>query len=203
VKHFSEELWSDFARNAVSENARMQMQHHLDGGCKACAATLTLWRNVLVIAEKEQEFRPPNETLRIVKSQFAPPQIKTTAGVRLLFDSRLQPVTAGIRGSISATQFLFETDEFFIDLRLEPRREADRACLVGQVLKRTGQDQVVQGVTVRLQEGNRSIAQTSTNSLGEFQLEFTATNQLFIAISRDTEGPVILPLYGFGGNTRR
>ncbi len=179
----------------------MEMQRHIDNGCTRCAATLQVWQSVLVIVEKERAFTPPDDVLRIVKSQLAPPAIKSSPVFRLLFDSRQQPVTVGVRGSIAATQFLFETDEFFIDLRLEPRREADRTCLVGQVLKRNGHDQGAQGVSICLQEGNQAIAQTSTNSLGEFQLEFAATNQLSIAINPDVANTIILPLYGIGGNS--
>jgi hypothetical protein len=199
VKHFSEEAWSDFARKVISENEKMEMQAHIDSGCRPCAATLQVWRNVLVIAEKEHTFAPPDDVVRIAKSQFvSSPQ--ASAGVRLLFDSNLQPIAAGIRGSIAATQFLFETDEFFIDLRLEPRREVDRTFLVGQVLKREGRGQGAQGMSICLHEGKEPIAQTSTNSLGEFQFEFAETNQLSIAIKRDVADPIVLPLYGIAGN---
>jgi len=200
VKHFSEEAWSDFARKVVSEKEKMEMQAHIDSGCRPCAATLQVWRNVLVIGEQEHTFVPPDDMVRIVKSQFGFSPIKASSGVRLLFDSNLQPIAAGIRGSIAATQFLFETDEFFIDLRLEPRREVDRTFLVGQVLKREGRGQGAQGMSICLQEGKEAIAQTSTNSLGEFQFEFAETNQLSIAIKRDVADPIVLPLYGIAGN---
>lgn len=172
------------------------MQQHIDGGCEKCAATLQIWLNVFAIAEEERAFTPPDDVVRIVKSQLAPRALDSSTGIRLLFDSNLQPITAGIRGSIAARQFLFETDEYFIDLRLEPRREADRASLVGQVLKRTGKERTTQGVSVRLQDGQLPIGQTSTNQLGEFQFEFEATNRLSLAISRDLESEIILPLYG-------
>lgn len=195
MKHFSEESWSDFVRNVVPENTRMEMQQHIDSGCKKCIASLQVWQNVVAITAEESAFTPPADVIRIVKSQLAPP-MQASSGVRLLFDSNLQPVTAGIRGSIAATQFLYETDDYFIDLRLEPRREGDRASLVGQILKRAGKDRTTQGVTVRLQERQLPIARTSTNQLGEFQFEFAATTQVCLAISQDSGHDIILPLYG-------
>src|SRR5271155_3320337 len=108
----------------------MMMQEHIDDGCKKCAASLQMWRGVLEVARDEITFTPPADVVRVVKSQFAALIPQASHGVRLVFDSQLQPVTAGVRGSASARQFLYETDDYYIDLRVEPRREANRACLV-------------------------------------------------------------------------
>ncbi len=72
-------------------------------------------------------FTPPDDTVRVVKSQFVAIQPAAGSGVRLVFDSMLQPLAAGTRGSITARQFLYETDEYYIDLRLEPRTESVNA----------------------------------------------------------------------------
>jgi len=101
-----------------------------------------------------------------------------------------------MRGSVAARQFLYETDEYYIDLRLEPRREAERACLVGQVLHRAGKDRAAQGLAVRIQEGKLGITETSTNQFGEFQLEFDAAHGLCLLVSRDKSHEIVLPLYG-------
>jgi len=196
MKHFSEASWADFVRNQVSADTRMTMQEHIDDGCKRCKTTLQIWLGLLAIAEKEVSFTPPADAVRVVKSQFASITPQEGYGVRLVFDSMLQPVTAGLRGSVAARQFLYETDEYYIDLRLEPRNAEDRACLVGQVLNRTGEERAAQGVAVRLQEGTLPIAQTSTNRFGEFQLEFSASTGLCVSIGRDKENQIVLPLYG-------
>jgi hypothetical protein len=113
-----------------------------------------------------------------------------------LFDSELQPVTAGVRGSVSARQFLYETDDYYIDLRLEPRRDSDSACLVGQVLNRTGSERAAQAVPVRVQAGTSPLAETVTNQFGEFQLEFEASHNLCLLIGHPQADEIILPLYG-------
>jgi hypothetical protein len=174
----------------------MAMQQHIDDGCQKCSDTLRIWQGVSSITGRERAFAPPDDTVRVVKSQFAAIQPATSGGVRLVFDSMLQPMTAGTRGSIAARQFLYETDEYYIDLRLEPRVEAERACLIGQVLNRAGADRSAPGLAVRLQEGTQPIAHTSTNEFGEFQLEFAAASSLWLSISRGEAHEIVLPLYG-------
>jgi hypothetical protein len=201
VRHFGEASWLDFVRNMVSPNLRIAMQQHIDDGCKKCAAAVQLWQSVFSIATQESTFTPPADTLRVVKSQFVGPAPEVSRGVRLLFDSRLAPITAGVRGALAAQQFLYETEDYCIDLRVHPRHEAC-VYLVGQVLNRTGIGRTSQGLTVRLQEGKRPIAETSTNQFGEFQLEFnSSSDKLYVSVNRDksSENEVVLPLYGIQG----
>ena len=195
MKHFSEEDWADFVRDLVAPKVRMTMQQHIDDGCNQCEATLRLWQSVLSIARAESVVTPPTDTVRVVKSQFVAPVAKAKPGLRLLFDSDLQPVTAGVRGSVSARQFLYETDDHYIDLRLEPRRGSDRACVVGQVLNRKKAGRAAQKVPVRLLEGKLHRAATATNQHGEFQIEFDPGHNLCLAIGHEQE-EIVLPLYG-------
>ena len=173
------------------------MQQHIDSGCRTCSNTLRTWQGVFSIAQGESVFNPPDDTVRVAKSRFAALQPSPSSGVRLIFDSLLQPQAAGTRGSVAARQFLYETDEYYIDLRLEPRTEAvNRASLIGQILERGGADRKTPGLAVRLQTGTKPIAHTSTNEFGEFQLEFVAAHSLCIAISRGEAPEIILPLHG-------
>jgi len=193
MKHLSETDCVDFVRNVVPAQARMAMQQHLQSGCEECAVALRLWHNVGSIAEQEKQFAPGEDTVRVVKSfVFAPTTAKT--GVRLIFDSDLQPATSGIRGSFSARQLLYATDDYYVDLRFEPHRESDRACLVGQILSRSG-NEGTKGLSVRMQQGKQSIAETVLNQHGEFQFEYGADQDLYILISKEKENDVVLPLY--------
>jgi len=196
MKHFGEAQWADFVRNLMPAQERMAMQQHIDDGCQKCADTLRIWQSVSFVTDGEKAFAPPEDAVRVVKSQFAVALPEASRGVRLLFDSNLQPITAGIRGSVAARQYLYETDEYYIDLRLEPRREADRACLVGQVLHRTGKDRAAQGVAISIRKGKLPVTETSTNQFGEFQLEFDAASGLSISVNRDKNSEIVLPLYG-------
>jgi len=179
VKHFSEASWADFARNLVAPDMKMTMQQHIDKGCTKCANVLNTWQIVHSIARKESAFTPSSDAVRVVKSQFAAVAPEESLGFRLLFDSSLAPVPAGMRGSVAARQFLYETDEYYM----------------GQVLNRTGK-RAAPGLAVLLQDGKRPIAETSTNQFGEFQFEFNATNSLSISVKRDKSDAIVLPLYG-------
>jgi hypothetical protein len=196
LKHFSEEAWADFVRDLVAPTMRTTMQQHINHGCAKCESAMQVWQHVLSIAKAESALTPPDDVVRISKSQFAGTLCKAKHGIHLLFDSSLEPVTVGLRGSVSARQFLYETDDYYIDLRLEPRRDADSACLVGQVLSRSVSERAAQKVPVRLRQGTRSLAETATNQFGEFQLEFDASQNLWLAIGHDEADEIILPLYG-------
>jgi hypothetical protein len=195
LKHFSDEAWADLVRDLTEPATRTTMEKHISG-CGKCETALQVWQAVLSIASSERAFTPPDDVVRVTKSQFAVTASGAKQGLRLLFDSNLQPVTVGVRGSVSARQFLYETDDYYIDLRLEPRRDSDSACLVGQVLIRKGSNQTAQDVPVRLHAGTSPLAETVTNQFGEFQLEFEANANLCLSIGHQQADEIILPLYG-------
>jgi hypothetical protein len=129
MKHFSEVSWADFVRNQVSADARMTMQQHIADGCKRCQRTLHIWQGVAAIAEKESRLTPPADVVRVVKSQFAALTSQTSRGVRLVFDSLLQPITAGLRGSVAARQFLVWSDRCLTEAaNSAPRKAWPSAC---------------------------------------------------------------------------
>lgn len=196
MKHFIDEVWADFVRELVTPATRTTMQQHINDGCGKCATAIHVWQSVLTIVRTESAFTPPDDVVRVSKSQFAAAFSGAKHGVRLLFDSNLQSAAPGVRGSISARQFLYETDDYYIDLRLEPRRDSDSACLVGQVLLRIGGERAAQKVPVRLQAGTLPLAETTTNQFGEFQLEFEASQNLCLSIGHDQADEIVLPLYG-------
>ena len=196
MKHFSEEAWADLVRDVTAPAMKTMMQQHINDGCGKCETAQQVWQTVLVIARSENDFAPPDDVVRVSKSQFAVAVSGAKRGLRLLFDSNLQPVTAGVRGSVSARQFLYETDDYYIDLRLEPRRDSDSACVVGQVLNRTGNKRAAQKIPVRLHAGTSPLGETVTNQFGEFQLEFEASHNLCLTIGHQEADEIILPLYG-------
>lgn len=195
MKHFSEADWADFVRKLAPSKARIAMEQHLADGCKKCQKTVEVWRGVLAVAENESRLSPPADSVRVVKSQFAAAMPQASRGVRLVFDSMLQPATAGLRGALAARQFLFETDDYYIDLRLEPQASENRAYLVGQVLNRTGK-RAAEALPVRLHQRKQPIAETATNQMGEFQLEFQAAGEMYLAINRTDQDVIVLPLHG-------
>jgi hypothetical protein len=204
VKHFSDELWADFVRNLAPAATAQAMQKHIEEGCSKCHVVLENWQSVFRIAQEEGGYSPPQDVVRIAKAQFAAVAgVQQSRPVRLVFDSNLQPITAGVRGSISARQLLYETDELYIDLRLEPQREAnrERVCLVGQILDRTSETRAAQGLRVQLMQGQQAVTDTATNQHGEFQLEFDAGKDVSLSIGHEKDRMVVLPIYGVHGSS--
>lgn len=204
MKHLSEEALADFARNAATANARLAMDRHIQDGCRKCESALQVWQGVLSIARAENGITPPADIVRVVKSQFASGVAATKQGVRILFDSNFQPVAAGARGPVAARQLLYETDDYYIDLRLEPSRTSKSACLVGQVMNRTGGGRSPKELKVSLRKGLHPVIETTTNKFGEFQLEFEADHSLHLLLNEGEMAEVILPLYGvYNPNNRK
>jgi hypothetical protein len=194
--HYNEALWVDFVRNAISTELGDAMQKHISAGCNECTASVQLWQGVLSIGNQERANNPSLESVRVAKSIFANAYQKPGNQCRLLFDSLLQPVTAGVRGAATTRQFLYETDDLYIDLRLE-QKSPSLAFLVGQVLERFHRQAPAQNFFVRVMDGRTLLSETTTNHFGEFQLEFKPTDSLGILIGRDQSRPEItLPLYG-------
>lgn len=94
-------------------------------------------------------------------------------GARLVFDSELQPLPAGVRATQPAEHTLvYESGDVMVDLRLESYRDSPRIQLVGQVLQdeKAGSQLCFLPIVLQSQEG--LVEATTTNELGEFQLDF-------------------------------
>lgn len=202
MKHFDDAAWADFARNATSPDDTVAMRQHLAGGCRKCEAMLRMWQSVASVTDQELTYLPPDDQVRVAKSLLAGMAIRSQANlpVHLVFDSVLQPA-AGFRGYVATRQLLYETDQYFIDLRMEPQRNSDRFALVGQVLDRSRRGMASQGQIVRLLQGTLPLEQTVINEFGEFQFEFRAEVGLSIAIGMDLENVILLPLYCVDGTS--
>jgi hypothetical protein len=194
VKHFHDAACADFVRELLSPQERAAMQAHLESGCKKCVAAVELWRTVFHMVNEEKGLGPPDDIVRIAKTQFAALAALGNQRVRLVFDSLLQPSEAAVRGAVSARQFLFETDELYVDLRLDP--QAERVSLVGQVMDRSHATEAVQGLPIHLQQGPLQLKATNTNQFGEFQFEFDTGTDFYISIVRNEKPTIVLPLYG-------
>jgi len=104
MEHFSVEKWIDFVNLAVTTGEQQQMDKHLSLGCSSCQKTVSLWQRVRTSAAAEGNYQPPESAVRIAKAAFAGAGLGSTATgagskVKLLFDSFLQPMLAGVRSA--------------------------------------------------------------------------------------------------------
>jgi DNA-binding response OmpR family regulator len=97
-----------------------------------------------------------------------------TQSARLVLDSFLQPLPAGVRYSLplSARKLLYESGGLMADLSLEPQENSQRITLVGQVLDAAEPERRLASLSLVLQGRAGPIAVASTNESGEFQFDF-------------------------------
>jgi hypothetical protein len=91
----------------------------------------------------------------------------------LVFDSFRSPTPAGIRGSQHpARQLAYRHQNTTVDVFIEPREESGRVWLAGQVLDYKMARGEKAGLAVLLVDRASTLARTTTNQHGEFNLDF-------------------------------
>jgi hypothetical protein len=175
--HYESADWVDFVRDVAQPELFHGMQRHLADGCAICQDLHDTWRAVLAAARAEPSFEPPPSALRRAGALYRPAQAQRAtdrphaAVATLLFDSYLTAVT-GVRSlRHGPRKLLYGKDDFLIDLQIEPARQRRELVLTGQVMEMNTWEPRVTGLKVRLLARLNTIAEMTTNALGEFRLE--------------------------------
>jgi hypothetical protein len=180
-KHFTSEDWIDYVRELQTPTQAARMKDHLDQ-CDECQKSFRLWAAVNSAAAKDLDYTPPSDAVRIARSLFEPAKPQSFGGLvaKLIFDSAHQPLTAGVRGSVSiCRQLLYQYGQRFIDLRVEGHPTSKEVSLTGQIQQSIGQPE---SIPVALCGGQGTIQHTETNSRGEFHMTFVPEQDLHIEI---------------------
>jgi hypothetical protein len=135
--HYSIETWADFARGIILDRQAAEMQAHLSG-CAPCARTVSLFNRISTIANRHEP-AVPRYLVRQAITLFAVagPRAESVGAklAKLVFDSFLQPLPAGVRSTAQlCQQALFEAENILVDVRVE--REGEHVMLTGQVSDR-------------------------------------------------------------------
>ena len=92
---------------------------------------------------------------------------------RLVFDSFLQPMPAGVRATqLPARRMVYQSENLMADLWLEPQTDSRHIALVGQIVDSARPDRQFDTVPVVLQGRKGAIALATTNKFGEFHFNF-------------------------------
>lgn len=197
MKHFPEQVWLDFVRGVPPQTVRTEtsktahssgdIESHLASGCKDCTLTLALWRQVSDIAAGETSYGPPESAVRMVKMEFAARQLRDQSeatDANIVFDTFSSAMAFGIRSAtVAPRQMVYEADGHTVDLRIDRQPHSNRVQLTGQVLgsERLGTLLGRFPVMVCTDRGIL-LAESTTNALGEFQLQFEAQDRLKLSI---------------------
>ncbi len=127
---------------------------------------------------------------------------RITKVARLLLDTFLEPLPAGIRGSQSGTrQLVYETESLTADMAFERSPDSTRTALLGQIMRNEPKIPV-NGVPVVLKSRKGPLGLKMTNEVGEFYFEFQNERSVNLEIEVSPNDWVLLispPLDPFGG----
>jgi hypothetical protein len=137
MQHPTIEILLDYVEHQLTEADRAALDEHLALPCPQCNAVIARLGAVLQAATDDHSYAPPDGVLRRAFSVFRKrSRISEQAGrylpVRLLFDSRLQPSLAGVRGPLQNRQMLFRVGKIDIDLQIAT--DQDERKMIGQIL---------------------------------------------------------------------
>ena len=197
MKHFSEQVWADFVRGTGSTAEAAAIEAHLSG-CAECVGILNTWKEVKSIAAFESIYAPPETAVRMARLELSalwPEDLKAITA-KLTFDTFAQPLLAGVR-SMTATprQVVYEADGLTVDLRFDQQPGSKEVHLIGQVLdKRLPRASSADAVVTLWTANGLPIAEVSTNSFGEFHLEFEEEDRLRLSIQAVGRPIVRIPL---------
>ena len=200
MEHFSVEKWIDFVNEAVTTNERELMDSHLHIGCKSCQQTVSLWKRVRSTAAAEGNYQPPESAVRIAKAAFAGGGLgsqkkRSESRVKVLFDSFLQPVLAGVRSAGAGTrQMLYRADPYQIDVQLEMKPSGNRVVVTGQLLNLSNPKVIAAGTRILVSNMQGDVVHAVANQFGEFSGEVKNSGDLQLTFATPSGEPIVISL---------
>jgi len=151
------------------------------------------------IAKIQNTWEPPAWAVRAVNASFAMRKVAPfPTGMELaslLFDSAMEPIAAGIRGSSAVVrQLLYKSGTVCIDMRMQPKPGSDAMVLMGQIHDSTKPDHGVGGVPVSLLSEGDTVSLGKTNEVGEFDFGITALDHLQLVFGIGGSRTIIVPV---------
>jgi hypothetical protein len=200
MEHFSVEKWIDFVNQAVTAGERELMDEHLHVGCESCQQIVSLWQRVRSSAAVEGNYQPPESAVRVAKAAFAGAGLGSRkkgaeSRVKVLFDSFLQPVLAGVRSAGTGTrQMLYRADPYQIDVQLEVKPSANRIVVTGQLLNLSNPRIIAAGTRILVSNMHGDVVHTVANQFGEFSGEVKSSGDLQLTFATPSGEPIVISL---------
>lgn len=192
----------DFTKHLLPAEEMSRMRTYLNSGCQQCAELQGRWEAVCDTAPRERDDAPHESVGTVANAAYSTKAQQPVSGLEtwsatLVFDSFVTAgATAGVRSlSSAARHLLYEAGPFTIAVRLDDMGGTS-IMIIGQVLE-TAVEAVSAGYReVSLLRGETTLARTSTNEFGEFQLECERGPDLQICLRLGEQQPIILTLPG-------
>jgi hypothetical protein len=200
MTHFTTEDWIDFANQVISPSKKQAMEKHLGQGCKRCAKALSTWQRVRQMAATEPKYQPPEGSVRMAKAAWTGAGLgrkKAHAGslIEVLFDSFLQPLTAGARsGASGSRQMLYRADPYEVHVNIEAKSEGGRVVITGQLQDFRHPQVPCSELPVTISNLRGHVVQALTNQSGEFCEEVKNSGDLELKFPGPKDTSVIISL---------
>jgi hypothetical protein len=194
MTHFETWQWADFARGLDMGIDRTVMQAHYKT-CGRCRRTVQILSGVAAVAAAEPGNTPPADVIRLAKAIYTPPPSERFLA-RLIFDSFLAPLPAGVRTQDRQTrQAVYEAGSYCVDVRVEHQPRRGTTTLVGQLADRDHPGANAADVSVLLKTKQKTIASAPCDQFGEFYIEYRPAPSLRLDVCLGQSGQVLeLPL---------
>lgn len=170
MRHLTTDTLLNHIENTEDSADRAAWTVHL-GSCASCQEKAEELQELVSLLSRDAANEPPADLVQWGVQLFQPvlsPKenpLRRLVG-RLVFDSFLQPATAGVRHVGAAPrQLLFKAGDVDVDLRIESGLD-DRISVAGQVLSST--KPFFDDTPVRLESHGVVRYKTRTNPVGEF-----------------------------------
>lgn len=199
MKHFNITDWADSVRGLAAPADQALMRAHLDSGCSRCSRIATALERVAQLARREPaENRHLVYAVRSANAYFSlnlPSRQNRLSEIALGldFDSALSVAGNNIRSEAeSPRQLAFASDEYTLDLTVDPAHGAGETGVAGYCLRREGDP--VAGAPVFLICRGQFAGQDKTGEFGEFQFESELLDPMELWVFDDNDLPVAVSL---------
>lgn len=204
MAHISDDVWVDFSRGTLSPDRTAAVVRHLDG-CPQCMRTRDLWASVAERGARERLYDVPDGLLHVALAHFramSAQQKQDPLFATLIFDSHQAGYAAGVRGGLGRPlrHLLYQAGSFSIDFRVEPTTSSSELALTGQVADAKRLTTGVPHSKVLLLQGERELAATATNRVGEFEFHFEPQENLALMVLAQGRQPIVVQLSDVLGN---
>jgi len=167
-----------------------RLEAHVSEGCAACERGLAFAQQLAGATRRDREATPPAEVQQRARAMFRAvrqPEVRPLAGLaqaaRLVFDSCLQPLPAGVRGALRLDRHLvFAERELLLDMHIEPLEDPAAQSITGQIQGKNVSQEQLSGLPVLLLEGGRVVMGTHTNRQGEFLFQSAPRREMTVCL---------------------
>jgi hypothetical protein len=196
MKHLSDEQALNFVNHVMSAQERLDTQKHIESGCKRCIGAIATWQRVREASSAEAEYQPPAGAVRIAKAAFAAAGFgQAEDGLKLLFDSILQPASAGVRSiSTDTRQLLYGVGPYLIDLYISARPGGKSISVTGQLMNSKFPERILNAVPIIVGNGTGTAVLATTNNFGEFQGELEYSGDLELRLPSPEGNEIVIRL---------